>query len=402
MSAYAEPVAATNFSFLSGASAADELVLMSLALGQTGLGIADRNTVAGVVRAFAALAELREEGALPPVKLREGSGPGEYFYAPRQTSPMGAPRPAGSTGEPEPALRALIQARARAFKLVTGARLGFADGTPDIVAYPQNRAGWGRLCRLLTLGNRRAKKGDCHLELDDLIAHAGDLLLIVMPERASAALAALLRRLAEAAPGAVWLAATMPRHGADRRRLAGLMTAARRAGVPLIATNDVLYADPGCRDLQDLLTCIRDGVTIAEAGRRLEANAERHLKPPTEMLRLFADCPEAIAETQALLARIDFSLDQLQYEYPDEVVPPGHTPQGWLSELTWRYARLRYPAGLPAKVEQLLIDELALIGKLGYARYFLTIHDIVRVANDKGILCQGRGSAANSASCNSE
>ena len=357
MNGYAELVAASNFSFLRGASPAGDLVATAIGLGMSGLGIADRNTVAGVVRAHAARRDLVEAD--------------------------------------DPA----IAARARAFRLVVGARLAFADATPDIVVYPETRAGWGRLCRLLTIGNRRAKKGDCILTLDDLLSDVADLLMIVVPPRDPAALPALLARLHRAAPGAIRLAATMPRHGDDRRRLAGLRRLAEAADVPLVAVNDVLHADPGDRALQDVLTCIREGTTLAAAGRRLEANAERHLKAPGEMARLFADVPEAIAETRNILARIDFSLDQLAYEYPDEAVPPGWTPQAWLEDLTFRHAAMRYPGGVPTKVEKLLHDELALIGKLDYARYFLTIHDIVRVAEDKGILAQGRGSAANSAVC---
>jgi error-prone DNA polymerase len=392
-SPFAELVAATNFSFLRGATPADRLVLTSLLKGHAGLGIADRNTLAGVVRAWSALRELREGGVLPPVKQREGSGPGEYRYE-TVVPDMGL------LGEAEmEALRALAKERARDFQLVTGTRLAFSDGVPDIVVHPENRAGWGRLCRLLTLGNRRAKKGECHLVLDDLLADARDLLLIVMPARHQPNLATILQKLGEAAPGAAWLGATMPRRGDDRRRLAGLKAVAEAAGIPLLATNDVLYADPSDRDLQDILTAIREGRSIESAGRLLEANAERHLKHPAEMHRLFADCPEAVRETQHYLARIDFDLKQLQYNYPDEPLPPGRDAQGWLTELTWRHAAMCYPEGVPEKVEQALDMELALIGKLEYAPYFLTIHDIVRVARDRGILCQGRGSAANSAVC---
>jgi error-prone DNA polymerase len=385
---YAELVAATNFSFLRGASPAEEMLLASLVVGQNGLGIADRNSVAGVVRAYGALRDLREGGVLPPLKIREGSGPGEYGYRP-------------STLEEDTAetLRERLKVQAQDFRLVTGARLAFADGTPDIVAHPRNRAGWGRLCRLLTLGNRRARKGECHLALDDLLADTRDLSLIVLPQSDSGGLPALLGRMAEAAPGSVWLGAAMMRRGDDRRRLARLAAIAKAHRLPLLALNDALYASAAQRDLQDILTCIREGATIASAGRRLEVNAERHVKSPAEMARLFADCPEAVAETQNLLACIDFSLDQLRYEYPDEVVPPGLTPQGWLETLTWRHAAIRYGGAIPDKVERLLRAELALIAKLDYARYFLTIHDIVRVAEDKGILCQGRGSAANSAVC---
>ena len=395
--AYAELACATNFSFLRGASPAAELVLTSLLLGHNGLGIADRNTVAGVVRAWAALRELREGGVLPPVTWRTGSGPGEVHAAPRQLPPAAVVAVSDDAAGAD--LRAVVRARARDFRIVTGTRLVFADGTPDIVAYPATREGWARLCRLLTRGNRRTRKGACDLLLDDLVSDAADLLLIVMPERDRRALVTLLPRLAQAAPGALWLGATMPRRGDDRRRLAELQRIGEASGTPLIATNDVLYADPASRDVQDILTCIREGRTLETAGRLLEANAERHLKSPAEMARLFADCPAAIAETQHLLARIGFDLGQLTYEYPQEPVPPGRTPQDWLEELTWRHAAIRYPQGVPDKVERLLGHELALIARLGYARYFLTIHDIVRVANDKGILCQGRGSAANSAVC---
>jgi error-prone DNA polymerase len=172
-----------------------------------------------------------------------------------------------------------------------------------------------------------------------------------------------------------------------------------RTGVPLIATNDVLYHAPEQRDLQDILTCIREGVTIENAGLLVEANAERHLKTPAEMARLYTDAPEAIAETGVFLESLDFSLAELRYQYPEEPIPPGHTPQTWLEELTWRHAGIRYPDGVPEKVQKLLHDELSLIKDLDYACYFLTIKDIVRVAEDKGILCQGRGSAANSAVC---
>jgi error-prone DNA polymerase len=388
--AYAELACATNFSFLRGASPADQLVLMSLLLGHAGLGIADRNTLAGVVRAWSALRDLREGGALPPLKLREGSGPGEYRLEART---------AGDQEVDPDALATALRARAARFQLLTGARLSFADGTPDVIAYPADREGWGRLCRLLTLGNRRAEKGSCHLGLEDLLAGCGGLLLVLLAGRRSTGLAPVLSQLAEAAPEAVWLGIDMPRRGDDRSRLAEHLALNRAARVPLLAHNDVLYADPGARDMQDVLTCIREGCTLETAGHRLEANAERHLKPPAEMARLFADCPQAIAETGRLLARVRFDLGELRYDYPDEPVPAGRTAQDWLEELTFRQAAWRYPQGVPPKVEALLRRELALIGKLEYARYFLTVHDIVRVATEKGILCQGRGSAANSAVC---
>ena len=382
---YAELVAASNFSFLRGCSHPKTMVLTAVLRGHVGLGLADRNTVAGVVRAWSALRQLREDGWSPPEKLRDGGSPGEIAW---REDPLN-----------DPALSDLVKSRAKAFRLLTGARLVFEDGSPDVVAYPEDRAGWGRLTRLLTLGNRRAKKGECRLRFDDLIAHADDLLLIVVPPRRLEGLQARLRTLHAARPGAVWLGAAMHRRGDDRRRLAALRRISEASGAPLLAMNDALYHDPAERDLQDVLTCIREGVSIDQAGRRLLANAERHLKSPEEMARLFADAPEAIAETRNLLARSIFDLDQLRYEYPEEPIPPGQTPQGWLETLVAQHAPVRYPDGVPAKVQATLDKELAFIAERRLAPYFLTIHDIVRVAEDKRILCQGRGSAANSAVC---
>ena len=387
MSAYAELVAATNFSFLRGASPGPDLVLTALLLGHTGLGIADRNTVSGVVRAWSALRDLRENGLPSPEKIREGGGPGEYVWV---ENPAFAELPF---------TRERLQEMARTFRLTVGSRLCFADGTPDIVAYPVNRDGWGRLCRLLTTGNLRASKGECVLHLADLLADTRDLLLIVVPGRDHQGLPALLDRLSEVAAGTVWLGAAMHRKGDDLRQLTRLKAIAGAAGTPLVAINDVLYDAAEQRDLQDLLTCIREGVSIDNAGRLLEANAERHLKTPQEMARLFRTAPEAIEQTQYLLSRIGFDLGQLKYEYPDEHIPPGWTPQTWLEELVRRRTPIRYPNGLPQKVEDLLKQELALIAQLDYARYFLTVRQIVEFADSRGILCQGRGSAANSAVC---
>jgi error-prone DNA polymerase len=352
---FAELVTASNYSFLRGASHPADLVARAIELGLAGIGIADRNTVAGVVRAHIALRD--------------------------------AHKAAAEIGVPPPPL-----------KLVVGARLVFADDTPDIIAYPATRHGWGRLTRLLTLGNLRTTKGDCTLHLDDLLGHLDDLLLIVM---ASAQEAPALQTLHAAAPGRVWIGATMPRKGADRRHLARMMRLAEAAGVPLLATNDALYAAPEQRPLHDVLTCIGAGTTLAQAGRRLEANAERHIKPPAEMARLFADCPQAIEQTTALLSRISFTLDDLRYQYPLEPVPEGWEAQAWLEHMVTEAARERYGRDLPAKVRKLLDEEFALIAKQKYACYFLTVHDLVRFARtrDPPILCQGRGSAANSIVC---
>jgi error-prone DNA polymerase len=381
---FAELVAATHFSFLRGASSPADLVLRALDLGLAGIGIADRNTVAGVVRAWSALKAVREAQA-------KG---GDARSLPR---------------------------------FVVGARLVFVDGTPDIIAYPKNRAAWGRLTRLLTTGNLRAEKGDCILRLADLIAFQEGLQLIVLPESTATSqrrrhnpvehdsadpvpplalvqpegLAALLARLARLAPGRVWLGATMQRRGRDARRLAGLSAMAAAAGVPVIATGDVLYAAPHERPLHDVLTCIREGVTIAGAGTRLEVNAERHLKSPEEMARLFCDHPAALAETIRFLGGIDFDLGQLRYEYPREPVPPGWEPQPWLEHIVTQAARERYGPDLNPDVRKRLDDEFRLIREQKFACYFLTVHDLVRFARaqEPPILCQGRGSAANSIVC---
>lgn len=383
--AYAELAAASNFSFLRGASHPKQMVATAILRGHAGMGLADRNTVAGVVRAWSALKELREHGLLPPELRREGSGPGEIAFIEDLLN--------------DPALSEEVKRRAADFRLLTGARLVFNDGTPDIIAYPETRAGWGRLTRLLTLGNRRAKKGACEIGLRDLLADPEDLLLILVPPDRLTGLEEVLARMNEAAPGAVWLGAALHRRGDDQRRLARLKAMAERVDAPLLALNDVLYAAPDDRDLQDVLTCIREGATIETASRRLEANAERWLKPVEEMARLFKDAPEAVAETTAFLSRATFDLSDLKYEYPEEPVPPGETPQGWLEELVRRRTLLRYPDGAPPKVTTLLAKELAFIAERSLAPYFLTIHDIVRTAENRGILCQGRGSAANSAVC---
>ena len=292
--AYAELIASSNFSFLRGASHPKTLVLTSILRGHAGLGLADRNTVSGVVRAWTALNHLREDGWSPPEKLRDGGSPGEVVWL--------------DDPQNNPALSDLVKERALAFRLLTGTRLAFEDGAPDVVVYPEDRIGWGRLTRLLTLGSRRAKKGDCVLKFDDLLSDPEGLMLVLAPDRRTVPLRPWLERLNEARPGAVWLGAAMHRHGDDRRRLAQLRALSAQVGTPLLATNDVLYHDAGERDLQHVMTCIREGVPIDQAGRQLLANGERWLKPPAEMARLFADAPEAMAETLEFLKRPIFDL----------------------------------------------------------------------------------------------
>ena len=352
MSRFAEIAVTTNYSFLRGASQPGEFAAQAALLELNAIGIADRNSLAGVVRAWDALNQLAEhaEGKLP--------------------------------------------------KLLVGARLVFADDSADVLAYPVDREAYGRLCRLISIGKHRAQKGDCILFLSDLLEYQEGMLLAVMPPlRPGGETEETLARLYPVAGDRLWLAASMPHRGGDRKRLQRLRTMARKAGVPLIATNDVLYHHPERRELQDVVTCIREHVTLDHAGRLLEANAERHLKSATEMERLFADAPEAVAETLRFAERIGFSLDQLKYNYPDEPVPAGKTPDEHLADLTWKGAEQRFPGGVPDKVKAALEKELALIARMQIAPYFLTVHDIVRIAEGKKILCQGRGSAANSSVC---
>ncbi|MEX1181338.1 MAG: error-prone DNA polymerase [Cucumibacter sp.] len=348
---YVELAAISNYSFLRGGSHPDELVIASASLGQQGLALCDRNSFAGVVKAY-----------------------------------LGARRVAEAGGK---------------FHSITGVRLGFADGTPDILAFPIDRDAYGRLCALLTLGNRRVEKGECHIEFTDLADFAEGQLLALMPDEADwAGTAAALKRLAALAPGRVWVAAAARYDGADRARLNRIARLAQTTKVPMLAVNDVLYHVPERRALQDVLTCIREHLTIATAGRVLEKNAERHLKSPAEMARIFREHPEAIAETARLASRIAFSLADLRYEYPEETIGKDETAQQTLQRLTWAGAAKRYPDGVPDRVSTGLTHELKLIADKQYAPYFLTVHDLVRFAREeRGILCQGRGSAANSAVC---
>ncbi|MFT4097613.1 MAG: error-prone DNA polymerase [Rhodoblastus sp.] len=475
---YAELATATNFSFLRGASHPEELVATAVALGHAGIGIADRNSVAGVVRAHVYAREKREE--------------------------IGA------------------------FKVVAGARLVFADGTPDILAYPQDRAAWGRLCRMLTQANARAQKGKSLLRLDDLLDWSDGLLLIAM-ERSSASVeeiaaasksesasqpqapsptlerpprkagdspppcgegpearvdwvqsreicppatptlpspkgggrapgaieepgsrsdlslhrearprlfaipspagaksapgsrlsptsldvadfdqirgrdregvAPFLHLLKQAAPGRLWLALSAGYGPHMRRAFAQRLQLARESGLPLVAVNDAMMHAPERRAVADVLTCIREGRTLDNAGRLLAANAERHLKSAQEMRRLFRQAPEAVAETTRLLDRIAFSLDELAHNYPSELREGFASEQEALEHHVAEGAKTRWPNGVPAQMTATIQHELKIVAALGYAAYFLTVHHIVRYARGKGILAQGRGSAANSTIC---
>src|SRR5215204_495834 len=270
----------------------------------------------------------------------------------------------------------------------------------EAIAYPIDREAYGRLCRLLSTGNRRAKKGECLFGFDEILAAAqGQVFIAVPPPRPSRSFTERLTRLRHAAPSRTYLAAVHRYRSDEPRRLGRLAEFAERAEVPLVAVGDALYHLPERRLLQDVVTCIREKCTIREAGLRLEKHAERHLKSGEAMSRLFEGYPDAVARTIEIAEACSFSLAELKYEYPEEPVPPGKTPQQHLEDLAWRHAGWRYEGEIPARVQELLRDEFALIEKLGYAQYFLTVYDVVEFAKSKGILCQGRGSAANSAIC---
>ncbi|TIL58856.1 MAG: DNA polymerase III subunit alpha [Mesorhizobium sp.] len=344
---YAEFGIQSNFSFLRGASKPEELVVAAKFLGFSSIGLADRNTVAGVVRAWQ-------------------------------------------------------QAKVEGLSCHPGCRLVFCDGTPDVLAYPRDRKGWGHLCRMLTQANMRddSEKGAPLLYRDDLFEWGDLMSLAILPDLSTPAEdLGLISRLKDRFGKTLRLAVSPDYHGNDRYRIEQAAAMAEASGIPLMATNDVLYHTSERRRLQDVLTAIRLNLPVAEAGLELAANAERHLKPPMEMARLFRRHPQALAQTLRFAGELSFSLSDLQYNYPDEPTESGLGPQAELERLAREGAAIRYPSGVPADVTRRIREELALIERLNYARYFLTVYDIVKFARSQGILCQGRGSAANSVVC---
>jgi error-prone DNA polymerase len=340
---YAELQVTSYFSFLRGASSSDELFHTAKALGIEALAVTDRNSLAGIVQAH---------------------------------------RAAKETG----------------VRLVVGCRLDLADGM-SLLVYPTDRDAYGRLCRLLTIGKKRAGKGKCRLDWQDVVEWGEGLIAVLVPDEADETAAFHLRRLHEAFRGRCYLALTLRRRPNDQMRLWALSSLAAQYRVPVVVTNDVLYHEPGRRMLQDIVTCIRHNVVIDNAGFLRERHADRYLKPPEEMRRLFTRYPEALANSLEIVKRCRFSLDELQYQYPDEKEYAHLSPQEALEKYTWEGAAGRYPAGVPELVREKLNYELRLIQKLKYAPYFLTVNSIVRFARSQGILCQGRGSAANSVVC---
>src|SRR5574340_989394 len=339
MPPYAELHCLSNFTFLRGASHAEELVARAHELGYAALAITDECSLAGIVRAHVAAKEV-------------------------------------------------------GLKLIVGSEIRLSDG-PRVVLLATSRAGYGNLSALITRGRRSATKGRYALSMDDLATGVpGCLALLLADPLPSLAQA---QAIAASFPGRVWLAVELFRAPDDAERLAAASELAAASGLPRVAAGDVHMHAAERRAMQDTLTAIRLGVPVADAGAALYSNGERHLRERADLARLYP--PGLLEQTLVIAARCHFSLDELRYEYPEEVVPQGETAISHLCKLTEAGLARRFPEGVPDKVRAMVEHELALIEELKYEPFFLTVHDIVRFARGRGILCQGRGSAANSAVC---
>lgn len=347
---YVELQVTTNFSFLRGASHPEEILAQAEAYGYKEIAITDRNTLAGIVRGH-------------------------------------------------------IAAKAKGMRIIPACRLDLLDG-PSLLAYPTSKDAYARLSGLLTVGNLRAEKGECHLYKADVYRHAeGILFIVIAPNELNtrfafeSAFIDAVQEYSKALGSSLYIGASRSYLANDTKRLFRLAQLSQQFGVPLAATNDVHYHHPSRRELQDVVTCVREKCTIHTAGFRLHQNAERHLKPQKEMRRLFLNYPDAIARTKEIADACQFSLDELKYEYPKEITTDGRTPQEELAYLTWQGAQEKFGGAISQQVTDTINYELEFIERKNYASYFLTVHDFVRFARGKDILCQGRGSAANSVVC---
>ena len=372
---YVELQVTTNFSFLRGGSHPEELITQAAALGYKALAITDLNSLAGIVRAHVAA---KKSGIALIVGAR---------ITILKALPQKPPE------DPE-----LIPSESLSLQQLP-------EDSPEIICslllYPTDKTSYGRLSKLLTLGKRRAPKGECYITLDDLEEFKAGLLATIVLSHNNSGGVVDIQQLQSIFTDDTLSLAIWNSYGPDNfKRHERLLELSQTLSLPLVATNDVYYHAPERRSLQDVLTCIRLGTTIEQAGFSLFANGERYLKPPAEMERLFRKFPAALQRTQELAERASrFSLDELKYEYPHEVCPAGESPLEYLTALTWKSAEERYPYGTPEKIKELILYELKLIAELNYAKYFLTVYDIVLFARSQGILCQGRGAAANSAVC---
>lgn len=348
---YTDLQVTSNFSFLRGASHPEEMVDQAVAMGHKAMAITDRNTLAGIVRAHSRAKKLGN------------------------------------------------------IRLLPGARLDLLDG-PSLLALPTDKDAYSRLSALLTLGNRRAEKGECHLYKVDAYAHAKGMQFIVIPPDTlndlfdfEPSFHSTLREYRDAFANSCYLAGCRYYRGDDAKQLFRLYELSKSLQMPMVATNDVHYHHPMRRQLQDVLTCIRERCTIYDAGYRLHPNAERYMKPAAEMQRLFRQYPGAIRRTQEIAEACQFSLDSLQYVYPEEITREGRTPMEELTFLAWEGARQMFGDTIPEMIQTNIRYELDFIQRMNYPAYFLTVYDVVRYARAHGILCQGRGSAANSTIC---
>jgi error-prone DNA polymerase len=377
---YAELCVTTNFTFLTGASHPEELVTRAAELGLKAIAITDRNSLAGVVRAYAALKELKRE-ATEAIKIRS-----ERQMDSTTRQDMGLHHPID-----RPTQLTLP-------KLIVGCRLVLTDSPVDWIALPSNRAGYAGLTKLLTLGKRRAEKGACHLTQADLHERCKDIILIALPQGNLRAATRDIQTMQRCFPGSVFVGAAPRYDGSDQAHFDACAYLAQITAAPMVAVGNVLMHRANRRQLADVLTCMRDHITIDEIGTRALANAERRLKGHTDMARLFRKHPAAIRRTLEIADRCSFCLSELSYEYPDEI-SETESPVERLTRLANEGLKRRYPGGPTDKALAQLRKELILVEKLEFPAYFLTVHDIVQFAKSQGILCQGRGSAANSILC---
>ncbi len=347
---YTELQTTTNFSFLRGGSHPEELVGQAALLGYKEIAITDHNTLAGIVRAH-------------------------------------------------------VAAKKAGIRIIVGCHLELLDGSP-LLAYPTNKDAYARLSGLLSTGNLRAQKGQCHLYRKDVFENAEGMKFIAIAPLSlnedfdfSDTFKSTLGQYCGHLGKSLYLGISRSYQAGDNKRMYRLWQLSRALDIPLAATNDVHYHIPQRRQLQDVLTCIREKCTIQAAGYRLYQNAERYLKPVAEMARLFRQYAQAMATTQEIADACRFSLDSLQYVYPEEIISGGRTPQQELEMLTWQGANDKFDGNIPQKVAETIRYELEFMERKNYAAYFLTVYDFVRFARSRDILCQGRGSAANSVVC---
>ncbi|MXQ09388.1 DNA polymerase III subunit alpha [Alphaproteobacteria bacterium GH1-50] len=424
--AFAELDITSNFTFLTGASHPEEYVDRAALLGIGAVAIADENSVAGIVRAHARIREIARQveerarigliGPPAPVEawakcpLLAESYPGSAArrragtLAPEETQDfLDGPKAAFETRPAPPPPLDASAAILNVPRLIPAARIVLVDGF-TVTALPRDRAGWGRLCRLISRGRLRAEKGSCQLRFDDLLEFGAGQALLLHPPEAQAGVggASLWRsqaeRLSRRFPGDVRLLMAPRYDGEDPARFDRLAALADSLGLETVASASPRMHHGARRKLADVLTAIRSGLRVEELGRAALANAEERLRSEAEMRRIFGPHEGAVDRAAALAARLTFSLDELRYEYPSEAVG-GETASERLHRLAHEGLAWRYPSGAPDHVRKLLDHELGLISKLRYEPYFLTVNDIVAFARSRGILCQGRGSAANSVVC---